>query len=425
MKCLAAVTILLLSIGGPILWCQSTDATISGIVFDSSNRAISNAQILILNEATGVRYSGATNPVGLYTVSILPPGQYRVQVSKDGFKTIIKPGVILNVQSALVLNFTLPIGATSESITVDAGTSLLNTTDAAVSTVVDRQFVENMPLNGRSFQDLISMAPGVVTQSPQSGSTLGVNGDFSVNGQRTESNNYMVDGVSGNTNPGTGYGGYGANSSGSLGGATALGTTQSLISVDGLQEFRVQTSTYSAEFGRSPGGQFSLVTRSGTDEFHGEAFDYLRNDFFDANDWFNDHYGDPIQALRQNDFGGTFGGPIQFRSNANPRSFFFVSYEGLRLTQPQAATIQYVPDLSMRQQSPSSMQGILDAFPAPNGMDYGDAANPSLAEFIQAYSSPSAIDSTSVRVDRSFGRVLSVFGRVEEATRTRLLNARI
>ena len=292
MKCLAAVTILLLSIGGPILWCQSTDATISGIVFDSSNRAISNAQILILNEATGVRYSGATNPVGLYTVSILPPGQYRVQVSKDGFKTIIKPGVILNVQSALVLNFTLPIGATSESITVDAGTSLLNTTDAAVSTVVDRQFVENMPLNGRSFQDLISMAPGVVTQSPQSGSTLGVNGDFSVNGQRTESNNYMVDGVSGNTNPGTGYGGYGANSSGSLGGATALGTTQSLISVDGLQEFRVQTSTYSAEFGRSPGGQFSLVTRSGTDEFHGEAFDYLRNDFFDANDWFNDHYGD-------------------------------------------------------------------------------------------------------------------------------------
>ena len=186
----------------------------------------------------------------------------------------------------------LPIGATSESITVDAGTSLLNTTDAAVSTVVDRQFVENMPLNGRSFQDLISMAPGVVTQSPQSGSTLGVSGDFSVNGQRTESNNYMVDGVSGNTNPGTGYGGYGANSSGSLGGATALGTTQSLISVDGLQEFRVQTSTYSAEFGRSPGGQFSLVTRSGTDEFHGEAFDYLRNDFFDANDWFNDHYGD-------------------------------------------------------------------------------------------------------------------------------------
>jgi hypothetical protein len=116
--------------------------------------------------------------------------------------------------------------------------------------------------------------------------------------------------------------------------------------------------------------------------------------------------------LRQNDFGGTFGGPIQFRSNANPRSFFFVSYEGLRLTQPQAATIQYVPDLSMRQQSPSSMQGILDAFPAPNGTDYGDAANPSLAEFIQAYSSPSAIDSTSVRVDRSFGRVLSVFGRV-------------
>jgi hypothetical protein len=413
MKCLAVLPFLLFLIGAPILLCQSTDATISGIVFDPSSRAISNAQVLILNEATGVRYSGTTNTVGLYTVSILPPGQYRIQVSKDGFKTIIKPGIILNVQAAVVLNFTLPVGATSESITVDAGTSLLNTTDASVSTVVDRQFVENIPLNGRSFQDLISMAPGVVTQSPQSGSTLGANGDFSVNGQRTESNNYMVDGVTGNTNPGAGYGGYGAGTSGSLGGATALGTTQSLISVDGLQEFRVQTSTYSAEFGRSPGGQFSLVTRSGSEEFHGEVFDYLRNNFFDSNDWFNDHYGDPIQALRQNDFGGTFGGPIQIgRKYKANQSFFFVSYEGLRLTQPQAATIQYVPDLFMRQQSPSSMQGILNAFPIPNGADYGDSANPSLAEFIEAYSSPSSIDSTSLRIDHAFGPAFSVFGRM-------------
>jgi len=412
MKCLALLIFTLFLIGEPVLWGQSTDATISGIVFDPSSKAIANAQVLILNEATGVRYPGATNAEGLYTVPILPPGQYRVQVSKDGFKTIIKPGIILNVQSALVLNFTLPVGAASESITVDAGTSLLNTTDASVSTVVDRQFVENIPLNGRSFQDLISMVPGVVTQSPQSGSTLGANGDFSVNGQRTESNNYMVDGVTGNTNPGTGYGGFGAGTSGSLGGATALGTTQSLISVDGLQEFRVQTSTYSAEFGRSPGGQFSLVTRSGSDEFHGEVFDYLRNNFFDANDWFNDHYGESIQALRQNDFGGTLGGPIQFGKYKADQSFFFLSYEGLRLTQPQAATIQYVPDLFMRQESPSSMQGILDSFPVPNGLDYGNAENPSLAEFIKAYSSPSSINSTSVRADHSFGSALSVFARV-------------
>jgi Carboxypeptidase regulatory-like domain len=167
---------------------QSTDATISGVVVDSSAKVITDADIEILNEDTGVHYSSNTNGTGIYTVSILPPGQYRVQVSKDGFKTIIKPGVILNVQSAVALNFTLSVGAPSESITVDAGALPINTTDASVSTVIDQKFVENIPLNGRSFQDLISMTPGVVTQSPQAQSSIGLNGDFSVNGQRDESN---------------------------------------------------------------------------------------------------------------------------------------------------------------------------------------------------------------------------------------------
>ncbi len=180
-----------------------------------------------------------------------------------------------------------------------------------MSTVIDRKFVENIPLNGRSFQDLISMTPGVVTQNPQNSlQVVGTGGDFSVNGQRTESNYYTVDGVTGNIGAGNGGGVGEAATGGVLGGSTAVGTTQTLLSVDALQEFRVQSSTYSAEFGRSPGGQFSLLTRSGTDIFHGSAFDYLRNDFFDANDWFNDYYGKPTPALRQNDFGGTLGGPL-------------------------------------------------------------------------------------------------------------------
>ena len=245
-------------------WSQSTDATISGGVTDASGKFIPNAEIDIANDATGVIYSVKTNNLGIYVAPILPPGHYHVQVSKVGFKTLIKPDIVLNVQSAVALNFTLPVGATSESITVESGSSMINTTDASVSTVVDRKFVESMPLNGRSFQDLISMTPGVVTQSSQSGGSVGSQGDFSVNGQRTESNYYTVDGVSGNTNPGSGTGGNGPGTSGSLGGSTALGTTQSLLSIDALQEFRVQGSTYSAEYGRSPGGQFSLLTRSGT-----------------------------------------------------------------------------------------------------------------------------------------------------------------
>jgi hypothetical protein len=400
-------------------------------VIDASGKFIADAEVDVVNDATGVIYSVKTNASGIYFVPILPPGHYHVQVSKVGFKTIIKPDVILNVLTATGLNFSLPVGAKSESITVDSASLSMNTRDGSVSTVIDRKFVENIPLNGRSFQDLISMTPGVVNQSPQSTQTQGVGtgGDFSVNGQRTESNYYTVDGVTANIGAGNG-GGVGEPATGGvLAGSTALGTTQTLISVDALQEFRVQSSSYSAEYGRSPGGQFSFLTRSGTNFLHGSAFDYLRNNFFDANDWFNDHYGSPVPALRQNDFGGTVGGPVYIPTlyNGRDRTFFFTSYEGLRLTQPVAASIQYVPDLFMRQQAVTAMQPILNAFPVPNGIDYGTAANPSLAQFILPYSLPSSIDSTSVRIDHSLGSKLSLFfrfGDTPSATESRPYFAR-
>ena len=148
-------------------FAQSTNATISGGVADAQGNLIPSAEVDIANDATGVIYSAKTNNSGMYLVPILPPGHYHVQVSKAGFQTIIKADVVLNVQSAVALNFVLPVGATSESVTVGSDTPSLNTTDAAVSTVVDQKFVGNIPLNGRSFQDLISMTPGVVTQTPQ------------------------------------------------------------------------------------------------------------------------------------------------------------------------------------------------------------------------------------------------------------------
>lgn len=393
---------------------QITNATLSGVVLDPSGKPIVAASVEILNQATGIEYAGTTNGAGIYTVSILPPGSYRIQVSKAGFKTLIKPDITLNVDAALVLNFTLPVGARSESITVEAGASSINTTDGSVSTVIDRKFVQNIPLNGRSFQDLISMTPGVVTQSPQnSDQTTGYSGEFSVNGQRTESNYYTVDGVTGNINAGDGNGVFGPSSTGALAAATVLGTTQSLVPVDALQEFRVLSSSYSAQYGRTPGGQFSMVTRSGTNVAHGSAFDYLRNNFFDANDWFNDHYGASIPALQQNDFGGTLGGPVWIPRiyDGKDRSFLFVAYEGLRLNQPQAATIQYVPDNYMRQSAPGALQPMLNAFPVQNGLDYGTPSSPSLAEFIEPYSLPSRIDSTSIRIDQALTRRLSVFFR--------------
>jgi len=406
---------LLVSFGASELQAQTTNATINGQITDPQSRAVPGAEIQAVNIDTNVVYPSQTNSVGIYAIPGILPGRYRIMVRKDGFKVINKTDVVLNVQDILEQNFALEVGSTSESVTVTGSEINMNTTDGSVGTVVDRAFVENIPLNGRSFQDLILLTPGIVTQTPQANppASLGNNGDFSVNGQRAESNSYMIDGVSANTSAGGG----GSARSGNVQSSTALGTTQSLVSVDALQEFRVNSSTYSAEYGRSPGGQFSFITRSGTDSFHGSAFDYLRNNYFDANNWFTDYYHTAAPALRQNDFGGTFGGPITIPKlyDGRGKSFFFASYEGLRLTQPQPASQQYVPSLALRQNPmlPAVMQPVLNAFPlpTPGGIDYGTG----LAQFIQSDSLPSQIDSTSVRLDHTLSSKVRLFFRFSDA----------
>lgn len=400
---------------------QSTSASISGQVVDPTGRVIPDVDIQILNEATGVQYANKTNNSGIYTVSILPPGQYRVQISKIGFKTLIKPGIILNVQSAVALNFTLPVGATSESVTVESGSSQLNTTDASVGTVVDRKFVENLPLNGRSFQSLILLAPGTTTNSPQVGTTSGESGEYTINGQRGDANNFTVDGVSAN-NGAHAYGYGAAATSGALPSSTALGTTQSLVSIEALQEFRIQTSTYSAQYGRQPGGQISFETRSGTNDWHGSAFDYLRNDIFDANNWFNNHSVPPTRkpAERQNDFGGTLGSHLSVPGlySGRGRTFYFFSYEGLRLSQPQPAQVIYVPSTQLRQNAPASLQPALNAYPLPNCTTATSSlcADPGngLSPFLFSTSLPSSLDAISGRLDQHFAPWLNVFFRYSD-----------
>ncbi|HEV2396210.1 MAG TPA: TonB-dependent receptor [Candidatus Sulfotelmatobacter sp.] len=392
------------------LLAQSPNGAINGLVLDPSNRAIAGADILAINDVTGVKYSSKTNDGGIYVVPNLPPGPYRLQVSKVGFKTLVKPDIVLNVQDALSINFSLPIGAVFETMTIEGGAPLVNTESASVSSVVDRQFVENIPLNGRSFQSLITIVPGT-TQVP--GGSPGQTGEFSINGQRTEANYFSVDGVSVNTGvnalAGTNTSGIG----GSTPSETALGTTQSMVSVDALQEFRIATSTYSAEFGRTPGGQISLLTRSGTNEWHGSLFDYFRNDTLDANNWFNDNSNLPKTAERQNDFGGTLGGPIEVPGvyDGRNKTFFFFSYEGMRLRVPQPVQATMVPDAFLRQNSLAAIQPLLNAFPIQNGAEQGN----DLALFSAAYSAPSTLDATSVRLDHTFGDKLKIFGRYSDS----------
>lgn len=396
---------------------QSANGTISGTVFDPVGRVIPGAEITVVNDATRVQSYTKTNGDGVYVVPNLPPGSYRLQVAKPGFKTLIKPDITLNVQDALAINFTLPVGAISEIVTVQGGVPLVNTEDGSLSTVVDQSYIRNMPLNGRSFQDLILLTPGTVTQSPQTSTNyavgLGETGEFSVNGQRTDSNYYTVDGVAANVGAAPGLEmGSSPGGSGSIPTATALGTTQALVSVDDLQEFRVQSSTYSAEYGRNPGGQFAFETRSGTNDWHGSAYDYLRNGIFDANDWFNDYLGINQPALRQNDFGGTLGGPMEIPGlyDGRDKTFFFVSYEGLRLAQPQEASINYVPDGALRATAPASVQAVLNAFPVANGPDVGSG----IAEFLASWSNPSWLNSTSVRLDHVVSDKLRLFFRFSD-----------
>jgi hypothetical protein len=397
-------------------------ATLTGFLTDPKGFRVPAAKVQVTNIETNVSYSSETNDEGLYRVPGIPAGTYRIIIQKTGFKTVVKQGVELHVQDVIAVNFQLELGSMAESVTVEEGASMINTTNGTISTVVDPTYVKNMPLNGRSFQDLISLTPGIVTNSPQQPGKLGQSGEFSVNGQRTEANYYTVDGVSANVGTSTGlsfiqYAGI----SGSVPAATALGTTQALISIDALQEFRVQSSTYSAEYGRNPGGQFAFETKSGTNQWHGTAYDYLRNGYFDAQDWFSNYFRLPEPAIRQNDFGGTFGGPVKIPAlyNGKDKTFFLVSYEGLRLSQPQPASISYVPDLCMRgmascpsgrQPAPGALLPVLNAYPLPSLNGLVDTAN-GVDQYVGTWSNPSSLDATSVRFDQIVNGKLRVFFR--------------
>jgi hypothetical protein len=384
---------------------QSPTGTVSGIVTDPTGATIADADVLVVNDATRVQFSAKSNGEGIYVVPNLPPGSYRIQVSKDGFKTIIKPDILVNVQDALAINFALPLGAVSEIVTIRGGAPLVNAESASVGTVIDRQFVGNLPLNGRSFNTLLQLTPGVVIAPAPTGSQSPM-GQFSISGQRTDANNFTVDGVSANF--GVGSGGYlGNTGSGSTQAFSALGGTSSLVSVDALQEFRVETSSFAPEFGRAPGGQVMLATRSGTNDFHGGIFDYFRNTAMDANDWFANQAGEPRAAEHHNDFGGFLGGPIW-----KDRTFFFFSYEGARLDLPQTSDIQ-VPSMYARQVAPTNLVPYLNAYPKPNDLTVTPGVY--VAPFAGTYSNKASLDATSVRIDHSLNNRFLIFGRYNDA----------
>ena len=404
----SATGVIVVAVVALLLACplKAQTGEVSGLIRDSSGASVPHAAVRIQNTETGAKSETTSNQDGFYAVPFLKAGLYEMTVEAKGFKIINQTGVRITVGANERIDFNTEVGQPSETVTVTAEPG--TTESPAVATVVDRQFVENLPLNGRSFQSLVELTPGIVLTP----TNVTESGQFSVNGQRANANYFMIDGVSAN---------FGANGSATLyesaGGMlpaySALGGTNNLVSVDAVQEFQIQTSTYAPEFGRQPGAQFSMVTRSGTNDLHGTAFDYLRNDLLDANDYFANLNGLRRPALRQNDFGFTAGGPVWIPHlyRGRNKTFFFVSYEGLRLVQPAVSSPTLVPTVAARQSATGMAAAILNAFPLPNGPV--SSKDPGLATFVGGYSQPSHLDATSFRIDQHLSNRLTLFGRFD------------
>jgi hypothetical protein len=370
------------------------NAELSGVVRDQQGAAVADATVRLVDLATGVAVTTSSNTKGVYVFPSLKPATYRLEIIGAGFAPAVNEALVLNVDQRLVFDVSLLLEGRAETVTVTSGRSTLSTTDGSVATVIDRRFAADLPTRGRSFSALVSLAPGV-TMSPTSTSTGG--SEFSVNGQRTTSNSLTVDGVPGLSEMDSG--GI-SNAAGQRLSSTVTGTVSGGLSMDAVQEIRVQTSSFAAEFGRTPGGQISLITRSGSNLMHGSLFEQFRDDSLTANEWFANSAGLAKPPLSEHQFGGTLGGPV-----LRKRTFFFVSYDGLRLTQPRTVN-ESVPSKEIRQ-VPSRAQALLNAYPGPTGPTEANQT----AKYIANHPVNVSSDVFGLRFDHVLSSRVQMFGR--------------
>jgi carboxypeptidase family protein/TonB-dependent receptor-like protein len=324
---------------------QVAGGTISGTVKDPSGAVVPGASITITNEATGVSRNVAANTDGLYTAPNLLPGTYELKCTATGFRTEVRRGVLLTVGATQVLDVTMQVGTTGETVVVTSEVPAVQLGTSDISAVVNATTVRELPLNGRSWTDLATLQPGVdrVPTQPSfaSGTDRGNRGfgqQLTISGARPQQNNYRLDGISLND--------YANGAPGSVLGGS--------LGVDAIQEFSVLTTNYSADYGKTSGGVVNAITRSGTNRFHGSAYEFLRNSALDARNFFD---GSTIPPFKRNQFGGAIGGPI-----VKDRTFFFADYEGIRQSKGITA-LTTVP-------SPAARNGILCSIPG------GDPSNP-------------------------------------------------
>ncbi|MBS1815432.1 MAG: TonB-dependent receptor [Acidobacteria bacterium] len=290
---------------------QSATGTIYGTVVDATGAVVPGAKVTATNVRKGTSQTVTTSNSGEYTFPVLEPGDYTVASQITGFQTQTQQGVRLDASQNVHVNFTLQVGQTEENVVVTADTTLVDTRESQIGATVDQKRIEDLPLNGRNAYDLLSILPGVTNYAPdvQTGSRQGA--QIVVNGIPGQNTAYYLDGT---------YDTQVWRFGGNL-----------LPNPDALEEFRVLTSNFDAEFGRSAGGVVNAITRSGTNQYHGLVYEYLRNDVFNAKPYFQSG----VPALKQNQFGANFGGPLPMLRD---KAFFFLSYQGLRIHQPANVT---------------------------------------------------------------------------------------
>ncbi|MGH9470270.1 MAG: carboxypeptidase regulatory-like domain-containing protein [Terriglobia bacterium] len=329
---------------GPARPCQAqASASITGRVTDATGGALRGALVTASNTATGVLRRAMTNASGDYALFLLPVGEYRLRVDKAGFKPEIRQDISLSAGQQAVADVRLALGRLHERITVSGEAPRLEATTAQTSGLVDGREIRDLPLNGRSYDELLTLNPGIVNFTEEKTGGAGVSNSavanmFAVSGRRPQENLFLLDGIEYtgvaeiNFQPG--------------------GTSGQLLGVDAIREFNVLTDTYGAEYGKRPGAQVVLVTKSGTNQFHGDAYEFLRNSALDARNFFDQG---TIPSFERNQFGSALGGPI--RRN---RAFLFANYEGYR-QRLGLSDVTLVPDSNAR-------RGLLPAPSGPNGM---------------------------------------------------------
>jgi outer membrane receptor protein involved in Fe transport len=399
-------------------FAQVDRATLTGVVRDASEAVLPNAKVTVTSLGTGVSSTATTTNAGVYLVVNLMPGEYLVQAEATGFQRY-EQVVSLELGARSRLDLSLAVGSIGETVKVEGVTPLLSTESAVLGTVVDTNEMDKLPLAIRNWDDLLAMVPGVQSDryTEQAGGTsAGRTGGISVHGNRSLQNNFLLDGVANNS--------FSTN-------VQELTTQLSRPSVDAINEFKVVTSPYAAEYGWSPGAAIIVSTKSGTNRFRGTAYDFYRDDSMDTINYFAKAANQPKATNKQNQFGGNFGGPLM-----RNRAFFFADYEGTRLEQGVLRTGNVMTADQRRGVFTSTIRDPLTGQPFPNNTIPTSRIDPVAAAVMQLVPLPNAsgannfirqpnVEDTSdrylARMDLPFGNTDNVFVRYIGSNRTRFV----